>query len=172
MPRVAPKSPVNPKVFRHFVVITVAITFLLAMFSDGENREAFEQQLAEKSEKKRLEQAELEMAKQGKGGNTSLVFKDNRAKKTSWRSDPGNPSDNYVPIESTGGADGNDDDFAPELVADRSPQFVDPAKTVDEPEHTLAGAPPGMSSEAIKALQKKKKRAKPLNRKRSTERNR
>jgi hypothetical protein len=38
-----------PKVYRHFAVITVAVTLLVAVFADGENREALAQSAAAQS---------------------------------------------------------------------------------------------------------------------------
>jgi len=146
MARVAPKSPIDPKMFRHFVVVTIMATGLLAMFASGERREAFEQQLAEKRE---LKQAELELARQGKGGNTSLVFKDNRRSKTSWGSDYGTTETTEVPLDS---------DEAPELIAASDPQFIDLSNTAHTLPEQPTVAPPGMTAQGISELQKRKKK--------------
>lgn len=47
MSRIAKSSPVSAKMYRHFAAITVAITAALAMFADGESREAVEEQVAQ-----------------------------------------------------------------------------------------------------------------------------
>jgi hypothetical protein len=135
--------------FRHFAVLTLAITGLLAMFAGGENREAFEQQLAQNQENKKLKEAELEMAKQGKGGNTGLIFKDNRRRKVGWASDRRYPGVNVVPTEGEG---------SPELGASSSPRFIDLPSRVGEPSGQPTVAPPGMTGQDIVVLQTKKKK--------------
>jgi hypothetical protein len=149
MPRVAPKSLVEPKMLRHFAVLTLALTGLLAMFAIGEDRKAFEEELAERRENKELKQAELELAKQGKGGNTTLVFKDNRKTKTTWAPDYGQPGVNHVPIDGAG---------SPELAAGRGPQFIDITGTARQGSEQLTAAPPGMNAETIRELQNKTKK--------------
>jgi hypothetical protein len=133
--------------FRHFAMLTVAVTALLGMFATGENRAAFEQQLAERQEKNQLKAAELELAKQGKGGNTTLVFKDNRRKKGSWGPDPRHSAVSEVAIDGEG---------SPELGAGNGPQFVDLPSTPGQLSGQTTVAPPGMTSQFISELQKRK----------------
>lgn len=100
MSRAAPPSPVSPRMFRHFAVATLAITACLAIFAQGEQRQAFEQRLAEKKENRELKNADLELAKQGKGGKTGLVFKDNRRGSVNWAPDEGAVQINNVDLAS------------------------------------------------------------------------
>lgn len=58
MARVAPPLPVSPKLFRHFAVITVVVTACVAMFADGEGREAIAAQVAERQKQNELLVAE------------------------------------------------------------------------------------------------------------------
>ncbi len=57
--------------YRHFAVITVGITACLAMFADGENREAMERELAHRKNNSAMVKAENDLTSQGKGGNTN-----------------------------------------------------------------------------------------------------
>jgi hypothetical protein len=145
MPRVAPKQAVEPQAFRHVAILTIAAAGVLALFASGESRQDFEDELARKSEQKRLEEAELKLAKQGKGGNTTVVFKDNRT--GSWGSvDTGEEYE--IDISGEG---------APELTAAPGPRFV----TVSQPGQAHTGpsaAPPGMSADALEEIAKKKKK--------------
>ena len=147
MPRVAPKPAVEPKAFRHVAVVVLALGGLLAMFASGESREEFERQLAENQERKRLEQAELELAKKGKGGNTTLVFKDKR--RGSWGSDTGAGGAHEISAEGEG---------SPELVAASAPRLVNTPPSLEEVEDLPAIPPPGMTMEELleaKRLQKR-----------------
>lgn len=60
MSRPAPSLPISPKMFRHFAIITVAITACVAMFADGEGREAVAAQIKERQQKNELLIAEAE----------------------------------------------------------------------------------------------------------------
>lgn len=86
--------------FRHFAVLTLSITAILAVFSQGEQQQKIEQRLAEKKENRELKEADLELAKQGKGGNTGLVFKDNRRNYVSWAPDTSSIQENSVDFAS------------------------------------------------------------------------
>lgn len=48
------------KMYRHFAVVTVAVTALVGLLADGETSQAVERQLREQAEKQRLKQAEEE----------------------------------------------------------------------------------------------------------------
>jgi len=149
MPRVAPKPPVQPKLFRHFAVLTLALAAVLALFATGERREALESQLAETSERNKLAAAELELAKKGKGGNTSLVFKDNRRNTVKWA------PDSSVPV-GTGAFDEAEEDGAE--MATVGPTFIDAPNAVGGTGETFLAPPPGMTMEQMIALKKQKKK--------------
>jgi hypothetical protein len=56
-------SPITPKMFRHFAAVTIVVTLLLAVFADGENREAItdgvSDGIAARQESERVEQAQV-----------------------------------------------------------------------------------------------------------------
>jgi hypothetical protein len=69
--------------------------------------------------------------------------------KTKWAPDPGYQEVNYVPIDGAG---------SPELSAGSGPQLIDVTGTAQQGSEQLTAAPPGMSDEAIRELQNKKKK--------------
>ncbi|MBV1916608.1 MAG: hypothetical protein KUG65_00875 [Sphingomonadaceae bacterium] len=81
MSRPKPVIPVTPKMYRHFAMITLAITGCLAMFADGENRQAVEQHLSDQKQMQDMRRAGQKIAANGKGGNNRLNFRDNRKNK-------------------------------------------------------------------------------------------
>lgn len=135
--------------FRHFVVIALAITALLALFATGERRQQFEEKVAEKQQEKKLKAIEMKMAKEGKGGNTGLVFKDNRRHRTYWPPDPGFSEQTY---------DNTFETVAPQLGGGKGPRLIDVPSTAGQPSAGATVAPPGMTSQAIEAIKKKKKK--------------
>ena len=66
MARVMPTSAISPKMFQHFAIITVVITGLLALFADGESREAIEATVARNQAHAAASQAERSSGKAGK----------------------------------------------------------------------------------------------------------
>lgn len=85
MARPQPTIPVSARMYRHFAVATLSITACLAMFADGESREA----LADQVSRADMRQAEGKLAEQGKGGNSALTFTDKRRNKGSFGADGG-----------------------------------------------------------------------------------
>jgi hypothetical protein len=69
MARATPTLPISPRLFRHFAVITAAISACVAMFADGEGREAVANELAERQRKN-----ELLIAEAAKVGTRSVGF--------------------------------------------------------------------------------------------------
>ncbi len=55
----APQSSL-PKAYRHFAVVTVAVTTLMAVFADGENREAISQTVEDHQQDQDLHRKEVE----------------------------------------------------------------------------------------------------------------
>jgi hypothetical protein len=47
-------SPIPPKIYRHFAVVTLLLTLTVAFFADGENREVAAEQIAEKQQETKL----------------------------------------------------------------------------------------------------------------------
>lgn len=52
--------PISPSVFRHFAIITIAITGCVALFADGESREAIVSQVEARSARNDLLKAEAD----------------------------------------------------------------------------------------------------------------
>ncbi len=50
MRRIANATGISPKMYRHFAAVTVGITGMLALFADGESREAVAAQIAKQGE--------------------------------------------------------------------------------------------------------------------------
>ena len=69
MARIA-KPPVPVTMYRHFAVVTVALTFALAIFADGENRAAMAEELDEQQQQAELRQQSAEMVGPVKIGAT------------------------------------------------------------------------------------------------------
>lgn len=60
MARIA-KPPVPVTMYRHFAVVTVCLTFALAIFADGENRTAMAEELEDQQEQAELRQQSADM---------------------------------------------------------------------------------------------------------------
>jgi hypothetical protein len=58
MTRVAPALPISPKLFRHFAAITVVVTVCVAIFADGEGRDALAAQIKDRQNQNELMIAE------------------------------------------------------------------------------------------------------------------
>ncbi len=157
MARPEPVIPVSAKMYRHFAVITVSVTACLAMFADGENRQAIQGHLAQQQRNIELRKAEAELAKKGKGGNTSLNFTDNRKVKGSFGSD-----------ESVGGSSGGSSTIEylpPERIAGANVVFEDPAEGAGEGLDLPSSPPPGMTVEEFEQLHKQARKYKKKERK-------
>jgi len=57
-----------PKIYRHFAVVTLVVTLLVAMFADGENREAMADEI-----RSREQNAEMKAASAAKYGTAKLI---------------------------------------------------------------------------------------------------
>jgi len=77
----------SPQMFRHFAVITVVITGLLAMFADGESREVIraQAQAAAQKSSKPAERTDL-------GGGNRTLIKGSPDQSRGWGPDEGAPS--------------------------------------------------------------------------------
>lgn len=74
MSRIARASAVSPKVYRHFAVVTIAITACIGLFADGESTEALRSQIEAREARNRLLTAEADKlgARRLKAGNLRL----------------------------------------------------------------------------------------------------
>lgn len=61
------------KMYRHFAIVTVGVTALVGVLADGEAQQALKDQLAERSEQRRMEEAEKDQ------GNREIIRKDPHA---------------------------------------------------------------------------------------------
>jgi len=152
MSRHAPAIPVNAKMYRHFAIITVAITACLAMFADGENRETVERAMAEKKYNSDLMKRERELTAQGKGGNTRRELVDKRRNKGSFGGEVGPHIPNSTNLTEAGSVA---EDYA--YVAPQ-PKIAAPAgytgAGLGEMEDIVIpdSPPPGMTAEEFETL--------------------
>jgi hypothetical protein len=58
MKEIIASIPVPPKMYRHFAVITLLITACIAIFADGERREAMADEFAEQQQRQALREAD------------------------------------------------------------------------------------------------------------------
>lgn len=87
MARVMPTSTISPKMFQHFAVITVVITGMLAMFADGEGREALEATV-----EKHQARAEADRIEQEKGKSSNSMGRGKGEVAGTFGADEGIPS--------------------------------------------------------------------------------
>ncbi len=66
------KPPIPIKMYRHFAIITIAITLLLGFFANGENSEAVVAQIEEHQQQAELERISAERT----GANNELTLRD------------------------------------------------------------------------------------------------
>ena len=104
MVRRSRNAKLNTNMYRHFAVITVCLTAALAMFADGESRDAVADELAAREQKAKLEKAEVE--KFGKAKLVSAPAKPSAGFDTTGSGDFGAPMDDP-------GGGGFDPGFAP-----------------------------------------------------------
>lgn len=86
MSRIVRTSPVSANMYRHFAIITVVITACLALFVDGENRDAMAERVAKAAQKSQSPSKELPAATKG----THNRLEDGRSQQASsgWGADP------------------------------------------------------------------------------------
>ncbi len=144
MPRAAPTLPVNAKMYRHFAVISLALTAGLAMFADSDNREAFEDHIAENA-----------AAQKSAPKKVASNFTDNRKDSGSFGEEAGS-----VSAGKASAFIGEEDTIAgAELVAGNQVTMV-PGEPDTLPDSVVDGVPPGMSPEEFRALQARRKQQK------------
>lgn len=83
MSRIAPQLGIPPKMYRHFAVVTLLLTACIALFADGERREAIENELAAQKKQAELQQQDADRAKQ----HQLAVATINRRGEGGWGSD-------------------------------------------------------------------------------------
>lgn len=76
MSRRSPAPVLSPRVFRHFAVITVAVTACIAMFADGENREALAGPIEQRIARNHQLQAEADKLGKRRLGATELRLRE------------------------------------------------------------------------------------------------
>lgn len=60
MRRAAPPLPISPKLLKHFAAVTVVLTACIAMFADGESREAIQEQVDMRAARNQLLETEAQ----------------------------------------------------------------------------------------------------------------
>lgn len=162
MSRSAPIIPVNAKMYRHFAIATVMITGTLALFADGENRQALEEQIEARQQTVALKQAEQQNAAK-KGTAKKSNFTDKRKIKGSFgREDDYHWRPPRLPRRGGGFAEEGD----AELVAASDVSYSGgPVGGSGNPGAAMkAPPPPGMSPEQYEQMlnQKKKRKSQPV----------
>ncbi len=76
MSRRMPAPVLSPRVFRHFAVVTVAVTACIAMFADGENREAIAGPIEQRIARNHELQAEADKLGKRRLGATGLQLRE------------------------------------------------------------------------------------------------
>lgn len=105
-----------PKIYRHFAVFTLVITVLMAMFADGENREAMADEI-----RSREQQAEVQTASAAKFGTGKLVKSADLEKKERGSGGFGRDSGSFGdPMDSVGSRA----EYNPDAFKSAGPQFV------------------------------------------------
>ncbi len=156
MSRSAPIIPVNAKMYRHFAIATVMITGTLALFADGENRQALEEQIEARQQTVALQQAEQENAAK-KAPAKKSNFTDKRKTKGSFgREDDYEWRPPRLPRRGGGFAEEGE----AELVAASDVSYS--GGPVSNPGAAMtAPPPPGMSPEQYEQMLNQKKKRKP-----------
>lgn len=112
------QQPANPmRMYRHFAVITVALTGTMALFADGENRKAIAEEIAAREQRNELARANAE-----KFGKPRLVRKAPEATAGKFGPEPG--GEFGQPMDDAGG--GNSGGYIPDY-ADAAPPAHVPA---------------------------------------------
>lgn len=145
--------------FRHFAVITLAITFCLAMFADGEKRQAITEQVEQRQAQNEALKAESDALGKKRFASKGMKFNDSRKAKGSFGFDPAVPDDDT-------GTSGNGPKPSLNLASYDS---YDPLEAASLRESEFAAAydspnavPPGLSEEEVRKyiLAKKSKKSK------------
>jgi hypothetical protein len=79
--------------YRHFAVITLCVTFCLAMFADGEHRDAMMEKAQARESQNRMMQAEKLKVGERKIGTKGVKFRDGRSAKGSFGPDRSPPEE-------------------------------------------------------------------------------
>ena len=156
MSRSAPIIPVNAKMYRHFAIATVMITGTLALFADGENREALEEQIEARQQTVALKQAEQENA-----AKKATVAKSNFTDKRKTKGSFGREDDyEWRPPRLPRRGGGFAEEGEAELVAASDVSYS--GGPVSNPGAAMkAPPPPGMSPEQYEQMLNQKKKRKP-----------
>jgi len=87
MRRAAPALPISPKLLKHFAAITLVLTACIALFADGEGREAIQEQVDMRAARNQLIETEAQKLGTKKIG-THLASREKR-KPTTFADDGG-----------------------------------------------------------------------------------
>ncbi|HVR91726.1 MAG TPA: hypothetical protein VHG29_11640 [Novosphingobium sp.] len=161
MSRIAPTSAVSPKMYRHFAVITIAITACIGLFADGEGTEGLQAQI-----KARQSRNDLLTAEAGKLGARhvsagKLHLRDEKRSYLAFAPDEGSDVRNH---DGTVNFDDGDDSIAgPQNIGapGYGPGIGGPSTLADLP----PVLPPGVSAaerEKVELAQRQARRAPPV----------
>lgn len=134
MRRAAPALPISPKMFRHFAVITVAVTACVGLFADGEGQEALAKQIEARQAKNQTLAIEAEKVGKRTLRAHNLKLRDEGRAYLAFAQEPPEPEGNFgAPMDRAGQVVSN----APNLAAMRSSEPMRQPRT---------GLPPGLKS--------------------------
>ncbi|WP_114522176.1 hypothetical protein [Altererythrobacter sp. ZODW24] len=117
MRRIANATGISPKMYRHFAVVTVGLTGILALFADGESREVVAAQIVEQSEKAAERRAETRKAADATF-TRPLVKPESYSESSFDNSDVGGGGSYGAPMDSASG-DGANASIIPEELGAR-----------------------------------------------------
>lgn len=138
MSRAAPIVAVSPKMLRHFATVTVAITFCVAIFADGEGREAIQEQLAAREARTNMLHAEADKLGNRRVDVHNLKRQAERHRTMSSSADASESSGGYgAPMDNAAGSDAESATESGRLPADPReggrPQFGPPQQSGQPP---------------------------------------
>lgn len=107
---------IDPKMYRHFAILTVAISAIVAVFADGESQDAMA---------RNQQHAEMKQAEEAKFGKTKLV--DKRDDKSPRRSAGGGFHGEFgAPMDGSAGGGGNSSFIPANMNVGPMPIMIEP----------------------------------------------
>ncbi|MBB3861169.1 hypothetical protein GGQ88_002441 [Novosphingobium hassiacum] len=132
---------IDPKMYRHFAMLTIGLTTVFALFADGETRET----MAQNSQR-----AELKRADESKFGKTKLV--DKRGDKPRSNASGGFNGTFGAPMDGGGSVSGNSS-YIPPALALKSPPII-----IEVDQAALAKMSPEQRKAYLKRLEDERQR--------------
>ena len=146
--------PVSPKAFRHFAAITVAITVCVALFADGESREALSAGIEARQDRNALLKTEADKLGTRHFAARQLHLRDSKRSYLAFAPDDPENAENFgTPM------DGSDTDFTgggrrapPPPPPGMGPGAVPPGLPATVAKQVVQRPPPRPSEDQIQSL--------------------